>query len=101
MTKKSLSPIHPGEILSEEFLKPMGISQYGLAKALHVSSIRISEIIHGKRSITANTAIRLGRYFKMEPRFWVNLQASYDLEKAMMESRDEIYQKVHPKQDAA
>lgn len=93
--------MHPGEILSEEFLKPMGISQYGLAKALHVSSIRISEIIHGKRSITADTAIRLGRYFKMEARFWVNLQASYDLEKTMIESRAEIYQKVHPKRNAA
>ncbi len=101
MPKKILSLIHPGEILSEEFLQPMGISQYGLAKALHVSPIRISEIIHGKRSITANTAIRLGRYFKMEARFWMNLQASYDLEKAMIESRDEIYQQVHPKRDAA
>ncbi len=101
MPKKILSPIHPGEILLEEFLKPMGISQYGLAKALHVSPIRISEIIHGKRSITADTAIRLGRYFKMEARFWMNLQASYELEKAMIESRDEIYQTVHPKRDAA
>lgn len=81
MPKKILSPIHAGEILLEEFLKPMGISQYGLAKALHVSPIQISEIVHGKRPITADTAIRLGCYFKMEARFWVNLQASYDLEK--------------------
>lgn len=101
MTKRSLSPIHPGEILLEEFLKPMNISQYKLAKDLHVSPIRINEIIHGKRSITADTAIRLGRYFKMEAKFWMNLQASYDLETTLLKSRNEIYQKVHPKEDAA
>lgn len=101
MTKRNLNPIHPGEILSEEFLKPMNISQYKLAKELHVSPIRISEIIHGKRSITADTAIRLGRYFRMEARFWINLQASYDLETAMLEHRDKIYHQVHPKKDAA
>lgn len=101
MTKRNLSPIHPGEILLEEFLKPMDMSQYKLAKELHVSPIRISEIIHGKRSITADTAIRLGRYFKMEARFWVNLQATYDLETTMIKFRHEIYQKVHPKKDAA
>ena len=101
MTKKTLSPVHPGEILLEEFMKPMNISQYKLAKELHVGSIRISEIVHGKRSIIADTAIRLGRYFKMEAKFWVNLQASYDLEKAMEESRDAIYQEVKPLKDAA
>lgn len=101
MTKKSLTPIHPGEILLEEFMKPMNISQYKLAKDLHVGSIRISEIIHGKRSITADTAIRLGRYFKMEAKFWMNLQASYDLEKAMDETRDAIYQVVKPQKNAA
>lgn len=92
--------IHPGEILWEEFMLPMHISQYKLAKALHVGAIRISEIIHGKRSITADTALRLGRYFKMEAKFWLNLQASYDLEKAMQESR-ESYLKVKPLDDAA
>src|ERR1700733_8969905 len=96
MTKRSLAPVHPGEILLEEFMKPMNISQYKLAKELHVGSIRISEIVHGKRSITADTAIRLGRYFKMEAKFWMNLQASYDLEKAMVESRDAIYQEIKP-----
>lgn len=101
MAKKNLHLIHPGEILSEEFMKPMGISQYRLAKGLHVSSIRISEIIHGKRSITADTAIRLGRYFKMEARFWMNLQASYDLEKAMIDSCDKIYHQVKPIKIAA
>ena len=82
-------------------MKPMDISQYKLAKQLHVGSIRISEIIHGKRSITADTAIRLGRCFKMEAQFWMNLQASYDLEKAMDEYRDAIYQQVKPLEDAA
>lgn len=101
MTKRNLAPIHPGEILFEDFMKPMNISQYKLAKELHVGPIRVSEIIHGKRSITADTAIRLGRYFKMEAKFWMNLQASYDLEKTMMESRQEIYQKVKPLKDAA
>jgi len=101
MIKKNLQLIHPGEILLEEFMKPMSISQYRLAKELHVSPIRISEIIHGKRSVTADTAIRLGRYFKMEAQFWMNLQASYDLEKVMRVARDEIYQKVKPIKDAA
>lgn len=101
MTKRKQFPIHPGEILLEEFLKPMNITPYKLAKDLHVTPIRISEIIHGKRSITADTAIRLGRYFRMEAQFWMNLQSSYDLEKTMLKSRNEIYQKVHPKKDAA
>jgi addiction module HigA family antidote len=101
MTKRNLHPIHPGEILSEEFMKPMNISQYKLAKELHVGAIRISEIIHGKRAITADTAIRLGRFFKMEAKFWMNLQASYDLEKTMLGSRREIYQKVKPLKNAA
>src|SRR5476651_1997082 len=101
MTKKNLAPIHPGEILLEEFMKPMNISQYKLAKQLHVGPIRISEIIHGKRAITADSAIRLGRYFKMEAKFWMNLQASYDLEKAMAETRDAIYHEVKPLRDAA
>lgn len=101
MPKKNLAPIHPGEVLLEEFMKPMNISQYKLAKQLHVGPIRISEIVHGKRSITADTAIRLGRYFKMEAKFWMNLQASYDLEKAMDESRVTIYQEVKPLKDAA
>lgn len=101
MTKRNLSLIHPGEILLEEFMKPMGISPYKLAKELHVGAIRVHEIIHGKRSITADTAIRLGCYFKMEAKFWMNLQASYDLEKAMIESRKVIYQEIKPLDDAA
>ncbi len=101
MTKRNLSPIHPGEILLEEFMKPMNISQYKLAKDIHVGAIRISEIIHGKRSITADTAIRLARYFRMEAKFWINLQASYDLEKAMKESYKTISHEIKPFEDAA
>ncbi len=80
MRKKMIVPIHPGEILMEEFLKPLGISQYKLAKDIHVPARRINEIVHGKRSITADTALRLSRYFNLSERFWLNLQARYDLE---------------------
>ena len=80
MKNKKLSPIHPGEILMEEFLEPMGISQYRLAKNINVPPRRINEIVHGKRSITADTALRLGRFFGMSPQFWLNLQTRYDLE---------------------
>jgi addiction module HigA family antidote len=80
MRKKMIAPIHPGEILMEEFLKPLGISQYKLAKDISVPARRINEIVHGKRSITADTALRLSRYFNLSERFWLNLQARYDLE---------------------
>jgi addiction module HigA family antidote len=74
MKSKKLPPIHPGEILMEEFLEPMGISQYRLAKNISVAPRRINEIIHGKRFVTADTALRLGRFFGMSPQFWLNLQ---------------------------
>lgn len=77
---RKLPVIHPGEILLEEFLNPLGISQYQLAKALSVSPRRINEIVHGQRSITADTALRLARYFGTSERFWLNLQSRYDLE---------------------
>ncbi len=80
MKNKKLPPIHPGEILIEEFLKPMGISQYRLAKDISVPPRRINEIVHGKRSITADTALRLGRFFGISPQFWLNLQTRFDLE---------------------
>lgn len=80
MTDKKLPPIHPGEILLEEFLKPMGVSQYRLAKDIHVPARRINEIVHGKRAISPDTALRLSRYFGLSERFWLNLQARYDLE---------------------
>jgi antitoxin HigA-1 len=80
MAKKKDPPIHPGEILLEEFLKPLHISQQQLAKDISVSARRINEIVHGKRSVSADTAIRLARYFRLSERFWLNLQATYDLE---------------------
>ena len=76
---KKLTPITPGEILLEEFLKPMEISQTQLAKDLNVPPNRISQIINGKREITADTALRLGRYFNIEPEFWLNLQVRYNM----------------------
>ena len=80
MGTKKLQPIHPGEVLQEEFLKPLGISQYRLARDINVAPRRINEIIHGKRAISADTALRLARYFRTSDRFWLNLQARYDLE---------------------
>jgi antitoxin HigA-1 len=77
---KKFPPIHPGEILLEEFLRPMGISQYRLAKSISVPPRRINEVVHGKRSITADTALRLSRFFGTSERFWLNLQTRYDLE---------------------
>jgi antitoxin HigA-1 len=77
---KVMSPVHPGEILLEEFLAPLGVSQYQLAKAVDVPARRINEIVHGQRRITADTALRLSRYFGTSERFWLNLQARYDLE---------------------
>jgi antitoxin HigA-1 len=80
MQNEKMPPIHPGEILLEEFLRPMKISQYRLAADISVPARRINEIVHGKRSITADTALRLGRYFGISPQFWINLQSHYDLE---------------------
>jgi antitoxin HigA-1 len=95
MTKK-FAPVHPGEILLEEFLKPKGISQYRLASDIGVHPRRINEIVHGNRTITANTALRLSRYFRLSERFWLNLQARYDLEveKDRLEGRLEKEVKV-------
>lgn len=81
MEKKIMAPVHPGEILLKEFLEPMGITQYRLAKDINVPARRINEIVHGKRAITANTALRLSRYFRTSEQFWVNLQVRYDIEK--------------------
>ena len=93
---KKFAPVHPGEILLDEFLQPMGISQYRLAKDISVHPRRINEIIHGTRSISADTALRLSRYFGLSERFWLNLQARYDLEmeKDRLEGRLENEVKV-------
>ena len=80
MPTKKLSPVHPGEVLLEEFLEPMEISQYRLARDISVPPRRINEIVHGKRRITADTAHRLSLYFGTSERFWLNLQTGYDLE---------------------
>ena len=80
MEKRIMAPIHPGEILMREFMEPMGITQYRLAKDINVPARRINEIVHAKRSITANTALRLSRYFGTSEQFWMNLQVRYDME---------------------
>src|SRR5438552_16501009 len=80
MAHRKLPPVHPGEILLEEFLSPLGVSQYRLAKETSVPPRRINEIVRGMRSISADTALRLARYFGTSERFWLNLQARYDLE---------------------
>jgi len=95
MNNKQLPPIHPGQILMEEFLEPMGISQYRLAKDISVPPRRINEIVHGKRSITADTALRLGRFFAMSPQFWLNLQTRYDLEVAEDSLHKRLDEEVH------
>jgi addiction module HigA family antidote len=82
MNENKLMPVHPGEVLLEEFLKPMNLSQNQIALALRVPARRINEIVHGKRRITADTALRLARYFDMSPKFWLGLQMDYDLDVA-------------------
>jgi addiction module HigA family antidote len=95
MSEPNLPPIHPGEILIEEFLEPYGITQYRLAKSISVPARRINEIVHGKRSVTADTALRLARYFRTSERFWLNLQAHYDLEVEKDRLGDRLDREVH------
>ena len=95
MSKRKISPIHPGEVLMEEFLKPMGISQYRLAKDISVPPRRINEIVHGDRCITADTALRLGRYFGVSPQFWLNLQSHFDLAQEEDRIGDRLSSEVH------
>lgn len=98
---KKLKPIHPGEVLLEDFLKPMGISQYRLAKDINVPARRINEIVLGKRSITADTALRLARFFGTSPELWVNLQAHYELEIARDSLNGRLRKEVKPLKGAA
>jgi addiction module HigA family antidote len=98
---KNMPPIHPGQILLEEFLQPMGISQYRISKDISVPPRRINEIVHGKRSITADTALRLGKFFGMSPQFWLNLQSRYDLEVAEDALKDRLDKEVHIYQENA
>lgn len=93
---KKLDEIHPGEILIEEFIKPMGVTNARLASDIDVPTSRISEIVNGKRPITVDTAVRLGVYFKMESRFWLNLQSEYDVRMAERELLPEIKGRIRP-----
>jgi addiction module HigA family antidote len=94
MPRKRLPPVHPGEVLLEEFLLPLGLTQYRLAKDLSVPARRINEIVHGTRAITADTALRLGRHFRTSDRFWLNLQAAYDLDIARDRLGDRLEKEV-------
>ncbi len=102
---KKLEPITPGEILLEEFMKPLNITQAQLSKDINVPPNRISQIIHGKREITADTALRLGRYFGIEPEFWLNLQVRYNMKMAQAKLGDkikkEVKARVNPSQELA
>jgi addiction module HigA family antidote len=99
--EKRLPPIHPGEILLEEFLKPLDMSMNQLAIALRVPASRINAIVEGERSISADTALRLGHYFGMSPEFWINLQATYDLRVARRELEEQIQRDIRPRKSAA
>jgi addiction module HigA family antidote len=98
MPKKDelLPPIHPGEILTEEFMKPLGLSINRVARDLRVPVTRIAEIVHGRRGVSSDTALRLARYFGTTPEFWMNLQSAYDLEVAERGSKASIERDVHP-----
>lgn len=95
MIASKMSPVHPGEILMEDFLKPMGISQYRLAHDISVPPRRINEIVHGNRGVSADTALRLGRYFSMSPQFWLNLQGHFDLEQEQDRLGGRLEEEVH------
>ena len=99
MSKKRndlLPPIHPGEILVEEFMKPLGLSANRVGRDLRVPVTRVAEIVHRRRGISSDTALRLARYFGTTPEFWMNLQSAYDLEVAQRELLDRIQRDVHP-----
>ncbi len=95
--KKTIPPLHPGEVLEEEFMKPLGISQNELGRALGVPPRRINEIVHGKRSVSADTALRLSRYFGTSAKFWMGLQTDYDLDVAADRKAKEIRRDVTPR----
>jgi addiction module HigA family antidote len=95
LVKRDFEPIHPGEILLEEFLQPMGISQYQLAKTIGVPARRINEIVHGKRAVTPDTGLRLSRAFGLSPSYWISMQARYDLEVAR-DQLDDVIAAIEP-----
>ena len=94
---KRLAPVHPGEVLFEEFLEPLDLSQYRLAKEIHVPARRINEIVHGTRAVSADTALRLARYFGTSERFWMNLQAQWDLDTEYDRVGDRIAREITPR----
>lgn len=94
MARRSLAPIHPGEVLLEDFLEPLGLSQYRLAQDITVPPRRINEIVHGKRAVSADTALRLARYFGTSERFWLNLQSRFDLETERDRLGDRLVEEV-------
>jgi len=94
MAKNRLNPIHPGEVIQEEFLSPLGLSQNRLALALGVPARRINEIVHGERGVSADTALRLAQYFKNSPEFWLGLQMDYELDVARIDSGRSIEKEV-------
>jgi addiction module HigA family antidote len=96
MKDTALNPVHPGEILDKDFLKPMGLSQYRLAKDIHVPSRRINEIVLGRRGITADTALRLARYFGTSADVWLNLQTRFELDTARLAEGHTITRTIHP-----
>jgi addiction module HigA family antidote len=96
MKEKKMAPVHPGEILQKQFLEPLEMSQNRLATQIGVAARRINEIVHGKRRITADTAMRLARFFNMTPQYWLGLQADYDLDVVQDELEEKINRTVHP-----
>lgn len=100
MTKNGMRPIHPGEILREEFLVPLGMTPHALSKALHVTPSRVNDIVNEKRGVTADTALRLARYFGGDPQSWLNLQQAYDLKLATQLAMQQIVDEVEPRHPA-
>src|SRR6266581_3042414 len=96
MKDPALNPIHPGEILLQDFLVPLGISQYRLAKEIHVPLRRVNEIVLGRRGMSADTALRLARYFNTTPQFWLNLQSHYELDTAKLATQKSIEKTIRP-----
>ena len=97
MVKDKMRPIHPGEVLQEEYLSPLNLTAHALAQAIRVPATRIHEIVNERRAVTADTALRLGRYFNTTARFWMNLQTSYDLRKAEVDRGERISRDVSPR----
>jgi len=100
MFKNGMRPVHPGEILREDYLLPIGLSANALAKALHVPAPRINDIVHERRGVTADTAMRLARYFGGDAQSWMNLQAIYDLRLAELAAAKQIFNEIEPRQAA-